>query len=217
MATSKAQRIGISIILAVTVIGTIGSFFVMVLAQQNQTKDAAKQQEQYAKYQQVMKDYNDKVQAQADQLSTQYYPTFSQYASYPAKYAIDSVKELKTTDIVVGTGTEVKDDTAFAAYYIGWNPDGKVFDQSIDGTKLKAPIAIPALKNASLIEGWKKGMIGMKIGGVRELDIPSDQAYGSQAKGNDIPANTPLKFVVMAVDKPADIPTPDLSSIFGTN
>ena len=50
----------------------------------------------------------------------------------------------------------------------------------------------------------------MKIGGVRELTIPADKAYGDKAQGDKIPANSPLKFVVMAIEKPADIPEPEM-------
>ena len=50
-----------------------------------------------------------------------------------------------------------------------------------------------------MINGWKEGVIGMKLGGVRELTIPAAKAYGSQSAGDKIPANAPLKFVVMAI------------------
>jgi len=43
----------------------------------------------------------------------------------------------------------------------------------------------------------------MKVGGVRELTIPADKGYGSTGSGDKIPANSPLKFVIMV------IPTPD--------
>ena len=117
--------------------------------------------------------------------------------------------------MVIGEGEEINGTTKFAAYYIGWNPKGKVFDQSIDGTKLKSPLydAVglnAGLDSASLIEGWKEGMKGMRIGGVREITIPSDKAYGERGQGDDIPANTPIKFVVMAIDAPASIPQPEV-------
>lgn len=48
-------------------------------------------------------------------------------------------------------------------------------------------------------------MKGMKIGGVREVTIPSDKAYGETGQGNIIPPNTPLRFVIMAIDMPAQI------------
>ena len=121
------------------------------------------------------------------------------------------MKELSSEDLVVGDGEEIKDNTAFAAYYIGWNPKGKVFDQSIKDGKLDAPFAVESgLKSASVITGWKEGIKGMRLGGVRELTIPSDKAYGEKGQGNDIPANTPLKFIVMAVPKPATIDTSEL-------
>lgn len=211
MATTKTQRLGIMAILIVTVIGTIGSFAVMILATENQAADSAKQQKAYADYQASYKDYQAKVNAQGDELSKTYFPTFSPYASRVGTFDKDSVKELSTEDLAVGDGETISGTTPFAAYYIGWNPKGKIFDQSIDGTKLKAPLPITTgLDSASLIEGWKEGMKGMKIGGVREITIPSDKAYKEQGQGDDIPPNTPLRFVVMAIPLPAQIPQPSV-------
>jgi FKBP-type peptidyl-prolyl cis-trans isomerase FkpA len=209
MATTRSQRWGILAILVVTVVGTLGSFAVMILANDNQAKDAARQQELSAKYQADYKGYQAKVDAQSAQLSKQYYDEFKQYTSQVSAFDRDSVKELNTEDITVGDGAAIDGTTKFAAYYIGWNPKGKIFDQSINGEALKAPLPIAdGLDNASLIPGWKEGMKGMKIGGVRVLTIPSDKAYGEQGQGDDIPANTPLKFVVMAIPLPEQFTMP---------
>jgi hypothetical protein len=48
----------------------------------------------------------------------------------------------------------------------------------------------------------------MKVGGVRELTIPSDKAYGEAGSGDKIPANTPLKFIVMVIPTPEAIKEP---------
>ncbi|HTK39555.1 MAG TPA: FKBP-type peptidyl-prolyl cis-trans isomerase [Patescibacteria group bacterium] len=210
MATPKSQRIGILIILVVTIIGTMGSFAVMILNTKNTQQDDQRKQQLYAQYQKDSKDYQAKLDAQAKVLSKKYYPIFNQYAARPAKFDLNSVKTLTKKDLRVGNGKTVTDSTEFAAYYIGWNPDGKVFDQSISDGSLKSPIPVSGLKTASLIEGWKKGLVGMKIGGVRELTIPSDLAYGESGQGDDIPPNTPLKFIVMAIDQPEPIPTPQV-------
>lgn len=210
MATPKSQRIGILIILVVTVIGTVGSFAVMILDTQNQQVESKKLQDVYAQYQADSEAYQAKLDAQAVELSAKYYPTFSKFASRPAKFDIDSVDELTKTDLLVGTGEEVNDTTLFSAYYIGWNPDGKIFDQSIADGALKSPLAVNGLGVAGLIEGWKTGLIGMKIGGVRELAIPSDLAYGETGQGDDIPPNTPLKFIVMAIEQPETIAAPEI-------
>ena len=145
MSTSRSQRIGIWIIAVVLAIGTIGSFFVVILANDNQSKDQASAQKLYAEYQA-------KVQAQTDELSKKYYGTLSEFASRVASYNADEVTSLTTVDLKEGDGETIGDNTTYSAYYIGWNPEGKIFDQSIDGTKLKAP-----LPGSGLIKGWTEG------------------------------------------------------------
>jgi FKBP-type peptidyl-prolyl cis-trans isomerase len=221
MATTKAQRYGILTILIVTVVGTIGSFAVMILTSKSSAENQAKYQTAMNKYTAVQKDYQAKVQAQADELSTKYYDTFNAYESRPAKFDMDSVKDVSTEDLVTGDGEEITGTTAFAAYYIGWDANGRIFDQSIDTSakKLKAPLPIDTgLDKASLIEGWKTGMKGMHIGGIRVITIPSDKAYGTSGQTDSsgqqtIAPNMPLKFVVMAIPQPAAVPTPDTSKL----
>lgn len=211
MATSNGQRIGILAITVLMIASTIGMFAVMILSGENAQKDDAKLKEATAKYEKDQKAYEAKIKAQAEALSEKYYPTFSEYTGHVAAFDKDSVHELQTEDLLEGEGAEIAGDTAFAAYYVGWNPDGKVFDQSVENNALKVPLPVDrGLDNASLISGWKEGMKGMKIGGVRLITIPSDKAYGETGQGDDIPPNTPLKFVVMAVDKPEAIPQPQI-------
>lgn len=207
MATPRAQRIGIWVITVVMAIGAVGVYFVAILANNN---DSAKT----SSYQATLAEYQQKVAAQAAELSTKYYATFSPFASRVHSFEKAAAQEkLVTEDLLVGDGETITDTTPFAAYYIGWNPDGTIFDQSISGSSLKAPIGASVgldkgLANAGLITGWKEGMIGMKIGGIREITIPSEKAYGSAGSGSQIPADTPIKFVVMAIPSPAEIPVP---------
>lgn len=217
MATSKTQRYGILGILIVTVIGTIGSFAVMILATQNNSKQQAALQLAQTKYQKEYESYQKKVTAQGDELSGKYYEGFKGYSDRVSEFDMESVKEVSTEDLVVGDGEEVTGTTKLAAYYIGWDAKGHVFDQSIDTTtnKLKAPLPISVgLDSAGLINGWKEGMKGMHINGVRLITIPSDKAYGEsgqkdQSGKETIAPNMPLKFVVMAIPAPVEIPQPD--------
>ncbi len=207
MATKKAQRIGIWIIAIIMLIGTLASFIALILAPKNQESDQAKLASLSAEYQAAQSEYQKKVDAQAAILTEQYFTQFNQYATLPAAFNKVDVTKLTTEDLKVGTGAEIKADTTFAAYYIGWNPDGVVFDGSIEGTKLKAPLTVSP---GSVIKGWIDGVIGMRIGGVRLLTIPSDQAYGEAGSGDKIPANTPLKFVMMIIPTPDTIPTAEV-------
>lgn len=213
MATTKSQRIGILIIMLVMVVGTVGGFIAMMVAPGNEARDQAALEAAQKEYQAATTEYQNKVNAQAAELSGKYYAAFSAYAGRVGQFDTGAVTELKTEDLLAGDGEEVKDDTKFAVYYIGWNPSGVVFDQSIDGESLKAPFAIDGPATTSVIEGWQKGLVGMKIGGVRELTIPSSMAYGESGSGENIPANTPLKFVVMAIEKPAEIAEPEMPQV----
>jgi len=201
VSATKGQRIGIWAIAIFMFVGTIGSFVAIVLANNNQQSDQTRANELYKAYQKEVAD-------QSTQLSEKYFNTFNQYSSRPAAFDAASVTELQTNDIVVGDGEDITSESSFTAYYIGWNPTGKVFDSSIEGTTLKAPFtAAPG----GVIEGWTKGVNGMKVGGVRELTIPASLAYGEQGSGADIPANTPIKFILMIIPTPATIqPSPEL-------
>jgi FKBP-type peptidyl-prolyl cis-trans isomerase len=200
MATPLSQRVGIWAIAIVLTLGTLGSFLVMALSIQNQKIDQKQLEKAYGEYQLD-------IASQAMDLSGKYYGEFSKYASVPAVFDADSVKELVKKDLKIGDGKEIKSDTAYNAYYIGWNPKGVIFDQSIADGKLKAPIA-----GGNLITGWNEGVIGMKIGGIRELTIPSEKAYGSTGSGENIPADTPLKFIVMIIPKVEEVPVPKILS-----
>jgi FKBP-type peptidyl-prolyl cis-trans isomerase FkpA len=208
MATKNSQRIGIWIIAVVMAVGTIGSFFVVILQNDNSKIDAEQAKTKQEQYNKLAAEYQAKVDAQSAELSKTYYPILSQYTGEVGKFTADDVKSVTTNDLKVGDGEEIKTGTSYSAYYIGWNPDGKIFDQSIDGNKLKAPIP-----GGNLIAGWNEGVIGMKLGGVRVITMPADKAYGDKGSGDLIPPHTPLKFIVLAIPTPATIPVPDFGGL----
>lgn len=199
MATTKPQQVGILIILIATVVGTIGSFAVMILGAENQARESARQQK-------VIKEYQDKSKKQTADLSAKYSPVLSQFKDRVGEFGRDSVTELATEDLLVGDGKAVETPADYSAYYIGWNPKGVTFDSSFDtdGIKLKDPID-PAM---GLIPGWTEGVNGMKLGGVRMITIPSDKAYGEKGGGENIPPNTPIRFIVLAIPKVTPVPYP---------
>ena len=101
--------------------------------------------------------------------------------------------KLETKDLVVGTGAEAKAGQTVTVNYVGvLFKGGKEFDAS---WKRKEPFSF-TLGNGSVIKGWDQGVAGMKVGGRRELVIPSNLAYGAKGSGQSIPPNAPLVFVV---------------------
>jgi FKBP-type peptidyl-prolyl cis-trans isomerase FkpA len=102
------------------------------------------------------------------------------------------VTSLKSTDIKVGTGAEAQPGDTVTVDYTGAVASTGIIFQS---TKDSGQPAQLGLNN--VIEGWKLGIPGMKVGGTRQLLIPANEAYGaSPPSGSGIPANAALVFNV---------------------
>lgn len=99
--------------------------------------------------------------------------------------------KLIVDDVRIGTGPSVKDGDTLTVDYIGTTQDGVRFD---DSYKRGTPFTF-TIGSKMVIEGWEKGLIGMKVGGQRILVIPADMAYGNRQVGPIAP-NSPLVFTV---------------------
>lgn len=107
----------------------------------------------------------------------------------------DTVSELQIIDTTPGTGDEVQPGATITAHYTGaLCKDGTIFQSSHDfGRAISFGLD-------QVIEGWTKGVPGMKVGGTRRLVIPAAQAYGAQSPAPNIPANSDLVFDIELVD-----------------
>jgi len=117
--------------------------------------------------------------------------------------------DLVVTDLTPGTGTGAAAGDTVIVNYVGVrSQDGKEFDNSYDrGQPL--PVTLGA---GQVIKGWDDGLVGIKQGGRRQLDIPAALAYGDKPPSTDvIQPGDALSFVVDAVAvipkvDPADAP-----------
>ena len=90
------------------------------------------------------------------------------------------------------TGAEAKAGSNVSVQYVGVNfADCKQFDASWDR---QSPLPFK-LGAQQVIPGWDQGVVGMKVGGRRELIIPPDLGYGPNGQG-PIQPNETLVFVV---------------------
>ena len=103
---------------------------------------------------------------------------------------------LKYYDLEVGEGPSPEPGQLVSVHYTGWLEDGKKFDSSLDrGQPFTFPIGM-----GQVIPGWDEGVGTMKVGGQRQLVIPSELAYGEQGAGGVIPPNAILIFEVELLD-----------------
>lgn len=114
---------------------------------------------------------------------------------------LDAPTELVITDIEEGTGEAAENGDVVEVNYVGVrSADGVEFDNSYD----RGATFPVTLGSGGVIAGWDQGLVGVKEGGVRQLDIPADLAYGDADRGVIRPGDA-LSFVVEVVSiTPAD-------------
>ena len=97
-------------------------------------------------------------------------------------------------DIRVGEGAEARAGQTVSVHYRGTLADGTEFDANAPGEQ---PFTF-ALGEGRVIAGWDEGVAGMRVGGERQLVIPSSMGYGERGTG-PIPGNANLVFTVTLV------------------
>src|SRR5262245_1426910 len=104
------------------------------------------------------------------------------------------------TDLRVGTGTEATAGRTVSVNYTGWlysntaaENKGRQFDTSTGRGAFSFQLGANRV-----IQGWERGVPGMRVGGLRRLVIPPELAYGSAGQGT-IPPNATLLFEVELV------------------
>ncbi|EPX61139.1 FKBP-type peptidyl-prolyl cis-trans isomerase [Cystobacter fuscus DSM 2262] len=99
---------------------------------------------------------------------------------------------LQVEDTKVGTGTEAVAGKTVTVHYVGTLTNGSKFDSSRD-RKEGFTFRLGA---GQVIQGWDKGVAGMKVGGIRKLTIPPEMGYGARGFPPVIPPNSTLLFEV---------------------
>ncbi|MTE23129.1 MULTISPECIES: FKBP-type peptidyl-prolyl cis-trans isomerase [Microbacterium] len=102
--------------------------------------------------------------------------------------------ELEVVDIIAGDGAEAKPGATVTIHYAGVDYDtGEEFDSSWNrGEPAQFPLGM-------LIQGWQRGIPGMKIGGRRKLTVPPELAYGPAGGGHFLSGKT-LIFIIDLID-----------------
>jgi FKBP-type peptidyl-prolyl cis-trans isomerase len=115
----------------------------------------------------------------------------------PTPPAPADTTQLVVTDTVVGTGATAAAGKTVTAHYTAWlynataaNNRGTQIETSFGGSPVQF-----VLGAGQVIVGWDQGLVGMKVGGTRNLVIPSAMAYGSAGRG-PVPPNTALVFSI---------------------
>ena len=123
---------------------------------------------------------------------------FSAQAPAPVHPSRPFQSTFTITDLRVGTGAAAATGSTVSVNYVGWlydgtNPEkkGEQFDASQPGRPF-----VFWLGASQVIAAWDQGVVGMKVGGLRRLIVPSSLGYGRTGAGNKIPPNASLVFEI---------------------
>lgn len=83
--------------------------------------------------------------------------------------------------------------------YTGRLTNGTVFDSNVDPKFGHVQPFEFVLGAGMVIKGWDEGLVGMKIGEKKTLNIPAEKGYGARGAGSAIPPNADLVFDVELV------------------
>ena len=199
--TSWKQRIVI-IIIAVFMLGSTLATYIAVVIVNNNKSDSDKKSPELTKLEEEYSAKQSEINEYANELAKKYFDEFKGYKSNVKSYNAETVNKegLTTKDLKKGDGKKLAEgDKDYVAYYIGFCPDESIFDSSFDDKDNPTTLNAPLSASVGLIKGWDQGVIGMHIGGVRELSIPGELAYGDSQEicGQK---NSPLKFIVMPIE-----------------
>ncbi len=103
----------------------------------------------------------------------------------PKKFAFQEVEE--------GTGATAKKGDTVTVQYVGVGYDS---EEEFDSSWSRNEPFTFTLGAGEVIKGWDRGVVGMKVGGRRELIIPANLAYGAEGRPPVIGPNETLIFVI---------------------
>lgn len=102
---------------------------------------------------------------------------------------------LQIIDLMTGRGDPAQRGDTVQVNYTGWlYEDGKrtiQFDSSVGRSPFQMTIGV-----SGVIRGWTEGLVGMRVGGKRQLIIPPDLGYGARGAPPVIPPGATLDFEI---------------------
>ena len=199
--TSPAQRVVIMVIAILMLAATIATYIGITLSSSNSANTTTVSNAELDKLQAEYTAIQEEVNTYASGLSEKYFKDFSGYKSKIAAFnsATANKSGVQTKDFKVGTGQTIEEGVYdYQAYYIGYCADESIFDSSFDDKNNPTALVAPLAGGSGYIQGWLDGVVGMKIGGVREITIPGELAYGDDQEicGGK---NSPLRFIIQLI------------------
>lgn len=108
---------------------------------------------------------------------------------------------LRYFDFEVGGGAEAADSSVVQVHFAAWlGSNAALLSNTFDNP---SPVTVD-LTSDNVLEGFAEGIVGMRVGGERQLVVPPSLAYGEQGRPPSIPGNATLIYEIelLSVETP---------------
>ncbi|MDE2304850.1 MAG: FKBP-type peptidyl-prolyl cis-trans isomerase [Gammaproteobacteria bacterium] len=126
-------------------------------------------------------------------------PVTACHGNDPSARRVDAPTQLRIVDLRVGRGAALRTGEVALVDYTGWLYDSMAPEhkgREFDSSRSRATPFQFRVGTGAVIPGWDRGLIGMRVGGRRELVVPAALAYGQRGAGGVIPPGAALLFDV---------------------
>ena len=104
---------------------------------------------------------------------------------------------LQVNDLKEGTGDTAQSGDTVLAHYTGWlYVNGARSTEFATSRGPNGQLLEVIIGETPVIKGWTQGLVGMKVGGVRQLIIPPELGYGVSGKPPTIPPYSTLEYEI---------------------
>ena len=124
---------------------------------------------------------------------------------------VDGKPQFRIRDLRIGKGKEAQFGSRLKVHYSAWLFDakagdrrGKRFETTRDPDK---PFEF-TWGEGRLVRGWEQGLFGLQKGGLRELTLPAEMAFGREGDPGKVPPNAPVIYeieLLSVTDPPAPV------------
>jgi peptidylprolyl isomerase len=104
---------------------------------------------------------------------------------------------LQVNDIKVGTGDGAQKGDIVLVHYTEWLYENGARTKQVDTSRTPGRELFEVkIGETEVMKGWTRGLVGVKFGGVRQLIIPPELAFGEKGKPPTIPPFSTLEFEI---------------------
>jgi peptidylprolyl isomerase len=104
---------------------------------------------------------------------------------------------LQVNDLKVGTGDGAQKGDTVLVHYTGWLYENGARTTQFDTSRVPdRELFEVKIGETPVMKGWTRGLVGMKVGGLRQLIIPPELAFGAAGRPPKIPPSSTLEFEI---------------------